>query len=159
MKNLEKNFKVENFDIKADHKTKQNYTKLLSKRKLLDIRTKNSLFNIRTESIKTICSLCNEDIEEWVLFLYEIITPKSSSSNSLLTIEDKITTDDNVVNLPVEIVTSDTKKQSKYEKKYHCILSIIYFIIGSLLLFHILSFILSEHVIYNITYSSASVYI
>lgn len=31
MKNLEKNFKVENFDIKADHKTKQNYTKLLSK--------------------------------------------------------------------------------------------------------------------------------
>ena len=114
MKNLEKNFKVENFDIKADHKTKQNYTKLLSKRKFLDIRTKNSLFNIRTDSVKTICSFCNEDIEEWVLFLYEIITPKNSSSNSLLTIEDKIITDDTVVNLPVEIVTNSTKKLKNF---------------------------------------------
>lgn len=147
MKNLERHFKVENFDIKADHKTKQNYTKILSKREHLDIRTKNNLFSIKTDSIKMICDLSNEDIEEWVLFLYEIITPETSNSNSLLTIEDKITNDDNVVNLPVEIVTANKKEKSNYDTKYHCLLSILYFIIGSLFLFHILSFILSEQVI------------
>ena len=147
MKNLERHFKVENFDIKADHKTKQNYTKILSKREHLDIRTKNNLFSIKTDSIKMICDLSNEDIEEWVLFLYEITTPETSNSNSLLTIEDKITNDDNVVNLPVEIVTANKKEKSNYDTKYHCLLSILYFIIGSLFLFHILSFILSEQVI------------
>ena len=56
MKYLEKEYKIENYDIKADSVVKQNYTNVLSLRKHLDVRIGNKVLNVPTKSLLKIFS-------------------------------------------------------------------------------------------------------
>ena len=144
MKYLEKEYKIENYDIKADSLVKQNYTNVLSLRRHLDVRIGNKVFNVPTKSLLKIFSLCAQEPEELVLFLFEVLEsrPVITTYNKNAYFSESIIDNSNVI----EAVTKTNKKYKIDNPNHNCLLCILYFIIGSLLLFHILGFVLSDQV-------------
>ena len=144
MNYLEYEYKIENYDIKADSVVKQNYTNVLSLRKHLDVRIGNKVLNVPTKSLLKIFSLCTQEPEELVLFLFEVpeSRPVITTYNKNAYFDESIIDNSNVI----ESVTKTNKKYKIDNPNHKCLLCILYFIIGSLLLFHILGFVLSDQV-------------
>lgn len=157
MEYLKKEYKIENYDIKADKVIKQNYTDVLSLRKHLDVRIGTKVLNTPTKSLLKIFSLCSQVPEEWVLFLFEVLEsrPVITSYSKNVYLDEPIIDNTNVI----EAVEKSNKKYQIDGWNHNCLLCILFFIIGSILIFHILGFVLSDQVsfIVFISFSFASV--
>lgn len=144
MEYLEKEYKIENYDIKADRVVKQNYTDVLSLRKYLDVRIGTKVLNTPTKSLLKIFNLCSQVPEESVLFLFEVLEsrPVVTTYSKNLYLDEPIIDNTNVI----EAVEKSNKKYQIDGSNHNCLLSILFFIIGSILIFHILGFVLSDQV-------------
>jgi hypothetical protein len=142
MEYLKKKYKVMNYDIKADNKTKKKYTSVLNKRKEIEIRTNLNLFKININSIRKIFNLIREYPEENILFLYEDLSFSLKDSS--------------IINNPVllnEIGTSYDKEKNKNQiesdpliQNINNCLFYFYFIAGSILFFHLCLFLFGPNV-------------
>ena len=142
MEYLKKKYKVVNYDINADNKTKQKYTSVLNKRKEIEIRTNLNLFKININSIRKIFNLIREYPEENILFLYEDLSFSLKDSS--------------IINNPVllnEIGTSYDKEKNKNQiesdpliQNINNCLFYFYFIAGSILFFHLCLFLFGPNV-------------
>ena len=142
MEYLKKKYKVVNYDIKADNKTKKKYTSVLNKRKEIEIRTNLNLFKININSIRKIFNLIREYPEENILFLYEDLSFSLKDSS--------------IINNPVllnEIGTSYDKEKNKNQiesdpliQNINNCLFYFYFIAGSILFFHLCLFLFGPNV-------------
>ena len=142
MEYLKKKYKVMNYDIKADNKTKKKYTSVLNKRKEIEIRTNLNLFKININSIRKIFNLIREYPEENILFLYEDLSFSLKDSS--------------IINNPVllnEIGTSYDKEKKKNQiesdpliQNINNCLFYFYFIAGSILFFHLCLFLFGPNV-------------
>ena len=142
MEYLKKKYKVVNYDIKADNKTKKKYTSVLNKRKEIEIRTNLNLFKININSIRKIFNLIREYPEENILFLYEDLSFSLKDSS--------------IINNPVllnEIGTSYDKEKKKNQiesdpliQNINNCLFYFYFIAGSILFFHLCLFLFGPNV-------------
>ena len=142
MEYLKKKYKVVNYDINADNKTKKKYTSVLNKRKEIEIRTNLNLFKININSIRKIFNLIREYPEENILFLYEDLSFSLKDSS--------------IINNPVllnEIGTSYDKEKNKNQiesdpliQNINNCLFYFYFIAGSILFFHLCLFLFGPNV-------------
>lgn len=181
MKQLEKEYEVDRFDIKtSEKKIIKKYTDTIKEHESFDVRIEennsNELISIKEYSLQKIFSLINEYPEEHILFLY--LNPDINKRHNQIDVSLPIIELNNQLNssiMRLEPYDNETPTSSKHEiQKYSksnqilCLFSIIYFIIGGLLLIHFLQFLFSKEVriIFNyicmllfLTYSMLLVFI
>ena len=161
MKKLEKEYEVDRFDIKTSEiKIFKKYTDTIKDHEAFDVRLEesnsNELLSIKEYSVQKIFSLINEYPEEHILFLY-LNQNKNKRHNqtidvSLPIIELNNQLNSSIVRLDVYDNDSLPTKQETLKNTSNqilCIFSVIYFIIGGLLLIHFLQFIFSKEVRIN----------
>ena len=160
MKNLEKEYDISRYDIKTSEKLiLKKYSETIKNHDYFDIRLENyqtnEILNIKRKSLEKIFSLAKEMAEEHVLFLYMGENGNNKNNNFLPPIDtslliNKITDSSTRLNL----INSEKNKSNSGENNTHnskvsqtlCIFSVLFFIIGGLLLIHFLQFIFSEQV-------------
>ena len=166
MKNLEKIYDINRYDIKTSEKLiLKKYAETTKKRDKFDIRLENSKTNeilyLKRKSLEKIFSLAKEIPEEHILYLYMGESGNNKNNNNFLPPIDtsllinKIT--DSSTRLDILKVNDKNllkKKQGDYNYNIKnsklaqllCIFSVLFFIIAGLLLIHFLQFIFSEQV-------------
>ena len=162
MKNLEKEYEVNRFDIKtSEKKILKKYTDTIKIHGELDIRINESnsdeLLTINEYSLQKIFSLIEEYPEEHILFLYlseykNQNTKQNEKSINIHTI-DSIDSSNQLNSSDIRLDTFDIESPPNQEiikdnknPQYICIFSILYFIIAGLLLIHLLQFLFSKEV-------------
>jgi hypothetical protein len=165
MKKLEKEYEVDRFDIKtSEKKIFKKYTDTIKEHEVFDVRIEennsNELISIKQFSLQKIFSLIDEYPEEHILFLY--LNPDINKRHNQIDVSLPIIELNNQLNssiMRLEPYDSETPTSSKHEiQKYSksnqilCLFSIIYFIIGGLLLIHFLQFLFSKEVRINFNY-------
>ena len=163
MKNLEKEYEVNRFDIKtSEKKILKKYTDTIRIHGELDIRINESisdeLISISEFSLQKIFSLIEEYPEEHVLFLYlseykNQNTKQNEKSNINIHTIDSIDSSNALNASEIRLDTFDIESPPNQEiikenknPVYICIFSILYFIIAGLLLIHLLQFLFSKEV-------------
>ena len=163
MKNLEKEYEVNRFDIKtSEKKILKKYTDTIRIHGELDIRINESisdeLISISEFSLQKIFSLIEEYPEEHVLFLYlseykNQNTKQNEKSNINIHTIDSIDSSNALNASEIRLDTFDIESPPNQEiikenknPLYICIFSILYFIIAGLLLIHLLQFLFSKEV-------------
>ena len=163
MKNLEKEYEVNRFDIKtSEKKILKKYTDTIRIHGELDIRINESisdeLISISEFSLQKIFSLIEEYPEEHVLFLYlseykNQNTKQNEKSNVNIHTIDSIDSSNALNASEIRLDTFDIESPPNQEiikenknPLYICIFSILYFIIAGLLLIHLLQFLFSKEV-------------
>ena len=163
MKNLEKEYEVNRFDIKtSEKKILKKYTDTIRKHGELHIRVNesnsNELLTISEYSLQKTFSLIEEYPEEHVLFLYlsdyknQNIKQNEKSLLNMHTM-DNIDSSNQLNSSEIRLDTFDIESPPNQEiikenksPQYICIFSILYFIIAGLLLIHLLQFLFSKKV-------------
>ena len=156
MKKLEKEYEVDRFDIKtSEKKIFKKYTDTIKDHEVVDVRLEESnsdeLLSIKEYSVQKIFSLINEYPEEHILFLY---LNKNKKHNQTIDVSFPIIELNKQLNSSImrsDVYDNDslpTKQETlkNTSNQILCILSVIYFIIGGLLLIHFLQFIFSKEV-------------
>ena len=163
MKNLEKEYEVNRFDIKtSEKKILKKYTDTIRIHGELDIRINESisdeLISISEYSLQKIFSLIEEYPEEHVLFLYlseykNQYTKQNEKPNINIQTIDSIDSSNALNASEIRLDTFDIESPPNQEiikenknPLYICIFSILYFIIAGLLLIHLLQFLFSKEV-------------
>ena len=160
MKNLEKEYDINRYDIKTSEKLiLKKYSEVIKLHDKFDIRLEhkknNDVMTINQKSLKKVFSLAKEIPEEHILFLFMGENGNNKNNNFLPPIDtslliNKITDSSTRLNL----INSEKNKSKSGENNTHnskvsqtlCIFSVLFFIIGGLLLLHFLQFIFSEQV-------------
>ncbi len=160
MKNLEKEYDINRYDIKTSEKLiLKKYSEVIKLHDKFDIRLEhkknNDVMTIKQKSLKKVFSLAKEIPEEHILFLFMGENGNNKNNNFLPPIDtslliNKITDSSTRLNL----INSEKNKSKSGENNTHnskvsqtlCIFSVLFFIIGGLLLIHFLQFIFSEQV-------------
>ena len=157
MKNLEKEYDINRYDIKTSEKLiLKKYSETIKSHQHFDIRlehyTMKEIIIINQKSLKKIFSLAKEIPEEHILFLY---MGESGKNNNFLPPIDTSLLINNFNNSDMRLDNFDLKKKNQEEgeiivnpkiSQYLCIFSILFFIMAGLLLIHFLQFIFSEQV-------------
>ena len=159
MKNLEKEYDINRYDIKTSEKLiLKKYSETIKSHQHFDIRlehyTMKEIIIINQKSLKKIFSLAKEMPEEHILFLYMGESGKNKNNNFLPPIDTSLLIN-NFNNSDMRLDNFDLKKKNQEEgeiivnpkiSQYLCIFSILFFIMAGLLLIHFLQFIFSEQV-------------
>ena len=161
MKNLEKEYDINRYDISTSEKLiLKQYSEIIKSHEHFDVRfehyTKEETLTIKQKSMRKIFSLVKEIPEEHILFLYMGENGNNKNYNFLPPIDTSL-----LIN---NLDNSDKKLGSiKFNKnkakggetninpkisQYLCIFSILFFIMSGLLFIHFMQFILSEQVRY-----------
>ena len=159
MKNLEKEYDINRYDIKTSEKLiLKKYSETIKSHQHFDIRlehyTMKEIIIINQKSLKKIFSLAKEMPEEHILFLYMGESGKNKNNNFLPPIDTSLLIN-NFNNSDMRLDNFDLKKKNQEEgeiivnpkiSQYLCIFSILFFIMAGLLFIHFLQFIFSEQV-------------
>ena len=159
MKNLEKEYDINRYDIKTSEKLiLKKYSETIKSHQHFDIRlehyTMKEIIIINQKSLKKIFSLAKEIPEEHILFLYMGESGNNKNNNFLPPIDTSLLIN-NFNNSDMRLDNFDLKKKNQEEgeiivnpkiSQYLCIFSILFFIMAGLLLIHFLQFIFSEQV-------------
>ena len=159
MKNLEKEYDINRYDIKTSEKLiLKKYSETIKSHQHFDIRlehyTMKDIIIINQKSLKKIFSLAKEIPEEHILFLYMGESGKNKNNNFLPPIDTSLLIN-NFNNSDMRLDNFDLKKKNQEEgeiivnpkiSQYLCIFSILFFIMAGLLFIHFLQFIFSEQV-------------
>lgn len=159
MKNLEKEYDINRYDIKTSEKLiLKKYSETIKSHQHFDIRlghyTMKEIIIINQKSLKKIFSLAKEIPEEHILFLYMGESGKNKNNNFLPPIDTSLLIN-NFNNSDMRLDNFDLKKKNQEEgeiivnpkiSQYLCIFSILFFIMAGLLFIHFLQFIFSEQV-------------
>ena len=159
MKNLEKEYDINRYDIKTSEKLiLKKYSETIKSHQHFDIRlehyTMKEIIIINQKSLKKIFSLAREMPEEHILFLYMGESGKNKNNNFLPPIDTSLLIN-NFNNSDMRLDNFDLKKKNQEEgeiivnpkiSQYLCIFSILFFIMAGLLFIHFLQFIFSEQV-------------
>ena len=159
MKNLEKEYDINRYDIKTSEKLiLKKYSETIKSHQHFDIRlehyTMKDIIIINQKSLKKIFSQSKEMPEEHILFLYMGESGKNKNNNFLPPIDTSLLIN-NFNNSDMRLDNFDLKKKNQEEgeiivnpkiSQYLCIFSILFFIMAGLLFIHFLQFIFSEQV-------------
>ena len=159
MKNLEKEYDINRYDIKTSEKLiLKKYSETIKSHQHFDIRlehyTMKDIIIINQKSLKKIFSLAKEIPEEHILFLYMGESGKNKNNNFLPPIDTSLLIN-NFNNSDMRLDNFNLKKKNQEEgeiivnpkiSQYLCIFSILFFIMAGLLFIHFLQFIFSEQV-------------
>jgi len=159
MKNLEKEYDINRYDIKTSEKLiLKKYSETIKSHQHFDIRlehyTMKDIIIINQKSLKKIFSQAKEMPEEHILFLYMGESGKNKNNNFLPPIDTSLLIN-NFNNSDMRLDNFNLKKKNQEEgeiivnpkiSQYLCIFSILFFIMAGLLFIHFLQFIFSEQV-------------
>ena len=159
MKNLEKEYDINRYDIKTSEKLiLKKYSETIKSHQHFDIRlehyTMKEIIIINQKSLKKIFSLAKEIPEEHILFLYMGESGNNKNNNFLPPIDTSLLIN-NFNNSDTRLDNFNLKRKNQEQgeiivnpkiSQYLCIFSILFFIMAGLLLIHFLQFILSEQV-------------
>jgi hypothetical protein len=159
MKNLEKEYDINRYDIKTSEKLiLKKYSETIKSHQHFDIRlehyTMKEIIIINQKSLKKIFSLAKEIPEEHILFLYMGESGNNKNNNFLPPIDTSLLIN-NFNNSDMRLDNFNLKRKNQEQgeiivnpkiSQYLCIFSILFFIMAGLLLIHFLQFILSEQV-------------
>ena len=159
MKNLEKEYDINRYDIKTSEKLiLKKYSETIKSHQHFDIRlehyTMKEIIIINQKSLKKIFSLAKEIPEEHILFLYMGESGKNKNNNFLPPIDTSLLIN-NFNNSDTRLDNFNLKRKNQEQgeiivnpkiSQYLCIFSILFFIMAGLLLIHFLQFIFSEQV-------------
>ena len=159
MKNLEKEYDINRYDIKTSEKLiLKKYSETIKSHQHFDIRlehyTMKEIIIINQKSLKKIFSLAKEIPEEHILFLYMGESGKNKNNNFLPPIDTSLLIN-NLNNSDTKLDNFKLKKRKQEPgeiivnqkiSQYLCIFSILFFIMAGLLFIHFLQFIFSEQV-------------
>ena len=160
MKNLEKEYDINRYDIKTSEKLiLKKYSETIKSHQHFDIRlehyTINELINISQKSLRKIFSLIKELPEEHILFLYMGENGNFNNNNFLPPIDtslliNKLTSSGTRLDT-FNLEKNNTKEQGEIivnqkVSQYLCIFSILFFIMAGLLFIHFLQFVFSDEV-------------
>ena len=159
MKNLEKEYDINRYDIKTSEKLiLKKYSETIKSHQHFDIRlehyTMKEIIIIKQKSLKKIFSLAKEIPEEHILFLYMGESGNNKNNNFLPPIDTSLLIN-NFNNSDMRLDNFNLKRKNQEQgeiivnpkiSQYLCIFSILFFIMAGLLLIHFLQFIFSEQV-------------
>jgi len=159
MKNLEKEYDINRYDIKTSEKLiLKKYSETIKSHQHFDIRlehyTMKEIIIINQKSLKKIFSLAKEIPEEHILFLYMGESGNNKNNNFLPPIDTSLLIN-NFNNSDMRLDNFNLKRRNQEQgeiivnpkiSQYLCIFSILFFIMAGLLLIHFLQFIFSEQV-------------
>ena len=159
MKNLEKEYDINRYDIKTSEKLiLKKYSETIKSHQHFDIRlehyTMKEIIIINQKSLKKIFSLAKEIPEEHILFLYMGESGNNKNNNFLPPIDTSLLIN-NFNNSDTRLDNFNLKRRNQEQgeiivnpkiSQYLCIFSILFFIMAGLLLIHFLQFIFSEQV-------------
>ena len=159
MKNLEKEYDINRYDIKTSEKLiLKKYSETIKSHQHFDIRlehyTMKEIIIINQKSLKKIFSLAKEIPEEHILFLYMGESGNNKNNNFLPPIDTSLLIN-NFNNSDTRLDNFNLKRKNQEQgeiivnpkiSQYLCIFSILFFIMAGLLLIHFLQFIFSEQV-------------
>ena len=161
MKNLEKEYDINRYDIKTSEKLiLKKYTEIIKSHQNFDIRlehyTNNEIIIIDQKSLRKIFSLVKEIPEEHILFLYMGESGKNKNNNFLPPIDTSLLINNlNNSGTRLDSFNLEKKRNNKGQgeiivnqkiSQYLCIFSILFFIMAGLLFIHFLQFIFSDEV-------------
>ena len=157
MKNLEKEYDINRYDIKTSEKLiLKKYSETIKSHQHFDIRlehyTMKEIIIINQKSLKKIFSQAKEMPEEHILFLYMGESGKNKNNNFLPPIDTSLLIN-NFNNSDTNLASYNLGKNNQKEiianpkiSQYLCVFSILFFIMAGLLFIHFLQFIFSEQV-------------
>ena len=159
MKNLEKEYDINRYDIKTSEKLiLKKYSETIKSHQHFDIRlehyTMKEIIIINQKSLKKIFSLAKEIPEEHILFLYMGESGNNKNNNFLPPIDTSLLIN-NFNNSDMRLDNFNLKRKNQEQgeiivnpkiSQYLCIFSILFFIMAGLLFIHFLQFIFSEQV-------------
>ncbi len=159
MKNLEKEYDINRYDIKTSEKLiLKKYSETIKSHDHFDIRLEhfqwNEIMTIEQKSLKKIFSLVKELPEEHILFLYMGENGNNKNYNFLPPIDTSLLIN-NLNNSDNKLDSFKYNKQNTREgenivnpkiSQFLCIFSVLFFIMAGLLFIHFLQFIFSEQV-------------
>ena len=161
MKNLEKEYDINRYDIKTSEKLiLKEYSEIIKSREQFDVRlehyTGEKMLIIKQKSLKRMFSLAKEIPEEHILFLYMGENGNNKNYNFLPPIDTSLLIN-NLDNSDKKLGNFKFNKNKIKEgetivnpkiSQYFCIFSILFFIMSGLLFIHFMQFIFSEQVRY-----------
>ena len=161
MKNLEKEYDINRYDISTSDKLfLKQYSEIIKAHDQFDVRfehfTIKETLIIQKKSMGKIFSLANEIPEEHILFLYMGENGNNKNYNFLPPIDTSLLIN-NLDNSDKKLgnIKFNKKKMKESEtninpkiSQYFCIFSILFFIMSGLLFIHFMQFIFSEQVRY-----------
>ena len=161
MKNLEKEYDINRYDIKTSEKLiLKEYSEIIKSREQFDVRlehyTGEKLLIIKQKSLKRMFSLAKEIPEEHILFLYMGENGNNKNYNFLPPIDTSLLIN-NLDNSDKKLGNFKFNKNKIKEgetivnpkiSQYLCIFSILFFIMSGLLFIHFMQFIFSDQVRY-----------
>ena len=159
MKNLEKEYDINRYDIKTSEKLiLKKYSEVIKLHDKFDIRLEhkknNDVMTIKQKSLKKVFSLAKEIPEEHILFLFMGENGNNKNNNFLPPIDTSLLIN-NFNNSDTRLDNFNLKRKNQEQgeiivnpkiSQYLCIFSILFFIMAGLLLIHFLQFIFSEQV-------------
>jgi hypothetical protein len=161
MKNLEKEYDINRYDISTSDKLfLKQYSEIIKSHDQFDIRLehriKEEMLTLTQKSMRKIFSLVKEIPEEHILFLYMGENGNNKNFNFLPPIDTSLLIN-NLDNSDKKLgsIKFNKNKMKKNQtnikpqiSQYLCIFSILFFIMSGLLFIHFMQFILSEQVRY-----------
>ena len=157
MKNLEKEYDINRYDIKTSEKLiLKKYSEVIKLHDKFDIRLEhkknNDVMTIKQKSLKKVFSLAKEIPEEHILFLFMGENGNNKNNNFLPPIDTSLLIN-NFNNSDTNLASYNLGKNNQKEiiaypkiSQYLCVFSILFFIMAGLLFIHFLQFIFSEQV-------------
>jgi hypothetical protein len=157
MKNLEKEYDINRYDIKTSEKLiLKKYSEVIKLHDKFDIRLEhkknNDVMTINQKSLKKVFSLAKEIPEEHILFLFMGENGNNKNNNFLPPIDTSLLIN-NFNNSDTNLASYNLGKNNQKEiianpkiSQYLCVFSILFFIMAGLLFIHFLQFIFSEQV-------------
>ena len=157
MKNLEKEYDINRYDIKTSEKLiLKKYSEVIKLHDKFDIRLEhkknNDVMTIKQKSLKKVFSLAKEIPEEHILFLFMGENGNNKNNNFLPPIDTSLLIN-NFNNSDTNLASYNLGKNNQNEiianpkiSQYLCVFSILFFIMAGLLFIHFLQFIFSEQV-------------
>ena len=159
MKNLEKEYDINRYDIKTSEKLiLKKYSETINNHQKFDIRLERyenkEIIIINQKSLLKIFSSIEELPEEHILFLYMGENDNNKNNNFIPSIDTSLLINNfnnsnkklNTVDLNKKIINKGEIIVNQKISQYLCIFSILFFIMAGLLFIHFLQFIFSEQV-------------
>ena len=159
MKNLEKEYDINRYDIKTSEKLiLKKYSETINNHQKFDIRLERyenkEIIIINQKSLLKIFSSIEELPEEHILFLYMGENDNNKNNNFIPSIDTSSLINNfnnsdkklNTVDLNKKIINKGEIIVNQKISQYLCIFSILFFIMAGLLFIHFLQFIFSEQV-------------
>ena len=159
MKNLEKEYDINRYDIKTSEKLiLKKYSETINNHQKFDIRLERyenkEIIIINQKSLLKIFSSIEALPEEHILFLYMGENGNNKNNNFIPSIDTSLLINNfnnsnkklNTVDLNKKIINKGEIIVNQKISQYLCIFSILFFIMAGLLFIHFLQFIFSEQV-------------